>query len=172
MHTSTNRKYITHSFLLLALISAVACGGSSPTEPTTPVAAASKGTPAPPPPSDGENVPPPSPTPAPTPPAPPAPPTPEPPAPEPPTLRWTGTITSAHWIDAAALPDTFDVELKGEVVKFGTLPQLPVITRTSTAFIAGRPGTILEAHLEAAGWVWSYRGIEGEATGTMKEKEK
>jgi hypothetical protein len=91
-----------------------------------------------------------------------------PPIPEPPALRWTATITSAHWVDGPRLPDTFGVELKGQVVKFGTLPELPVVVQTSAAFVAGRPGTLLEAHLESTGWVWSYRGIEGAAVGTMK----
>ena len=83
-------------------------------------------------------------------------------------LRWTATVTTAHWVNGAGLPATFTVEVKGQVVKFGTLPELPVVVRTATSFAAGRPGTLLEAHVESAGWVWSYQGIEGQAMGTMK----
>lgn len=159
-------RQIIPAFVLIALMTIGGCGGSLPTQPTG--SSVTNGTPAPAPPAGGDN---PSPAPAPAPPPIPAPPpTPGPaPVPEPGVQRWTATVTSAHWVNAAALPDTFEVELRGQIVRFGTLPQLPVIARTDTAFAAGHPGTVLEAHLESTGWVWSYQGVEGQAAGTMRQ---
>ena len=157
----------TFPFLfVLTVCGVVACGGASPTQPTIVTTTVAPTPPEPPPGGSDDNA---NPTPNPSPPpVPPAPGPIPPPDSDPSTLRWTATIASAHWVDGAKLPDTFGVELKGERVKVGTLPELPVIVHTSTAFAAGRHGTLFEAHVESTGWVWSYKGIEGQAFGTMK----
>ena len=141
---------------LTLVIVAAACGGS-PTQPTPTATTVAQAT-----------------TPAPEPVPEPIPPTPAPVPPPTPTPRNTfEAVTSfSHWYHDG-LSDRFDVRLEGSTVTFGTY-RADAALFTSESFLLVENGQFtIEAHQEGSNpdvWIWSFNGLDGQASGVMYRK--
>jgi len=159
----------TFPVVLLGLL--VACGGGSPTGPTTTTtsaqttvqtdppanppapAPAPAPTPAPPPPT-AEPVPPPSPSPAPA------------PVPQPAQTVLDAATSSAHWYSNASftLPDHFQIVIQDGSVKIAQLDALPLAYyRSDDDFIVKTK----DFELAVQGGSFAFNGLNGTAQGSV-----
>lgn len=150
--------------LLLATFVAVfitACGDSplKPSPPPAPPSPPPVSEPAPPAPEPEVPAPAPSPVPA-----------PEPPPPA--GIHFAADVDTINGRITNTLPNKFDVRVFDGVLTFGPL-SLPVVFEDATNIIARgsfSEGPNITAREAGSYWVWTYTGLDGSATGTMRRK--